>query len=167
MTLQFLTLAIILGLSACTGLHNRPKVQEPQIAVSPDSVTVRLAEAADRASRSLETLAAVEQFRNPQADIASLPAAPLELRRTISVNWYGPVEQIAQTAASRASYDFKVFGNTPPTPVIVTIKAQNRQVIDVLRDIGLQIGTQANLRVDTPRRVVEIYYPSALDKPEG
>ena len=106
--------------------------------------------------------AAVEQKQNPDIAIAAIPNAPQELRRTISVDWYGPVEQIARDVANRASYNFQAFGNTPPTPVIVTITARNRPVIDVLRDIGLQVGSQANLKVDASRRIVELYYPSAL-----
>lgn len=152
------------GLNACSG-YSTAKVKNPQYVVSPDDVTVRLAEAADRASRSLEALAAVEQADNPDVTIASIPNAPQELRRTITLDWYGPVEQVAQDVADRASYEFKAFGNAPPTPVIVAIRAENRQVIDVLRDIGLQLGTLANVRVDAQRRVIELYYPSALEDP--
>jgi defect-in-organelle-trafficking protein DotD len=156
--------AALMLLTACHGVIKPRTAQEPQIVTSPDSVTVRLAEAADRASRSLETLAAVEQTRNPNVAIASIPNAPQELRRTMSLDWFGPVEQVTQTVAARAGYTFKVFGNTPPAPVIVTVKAQNRQLIDLLRDIGLQVGTMANLKVDARSRVVELYYPSALDQ---
>lgn len=153
----------ILLLSGCA-LRPMP-VEDPQLVASPDSVSVRLAEAADRASRSLETLAAVEQAASPEVDIASIPAAPQELRRTINIDWYGPVEQVARILADRASYNFQSFGNVPPTPIVVTITSRNRQVIDVLRDVGLQLGSMAQLKVDAQRRVVELYYPSALDDP--
>lgn len=159
------TSALLFALGGCALPKIPTKIQDPQVAVSPDSIAARLAEAADRSSRSLETLAAVEQADNPNAAIASIPNAPQELRRTITVDWYGPVEQVTQEVAGRASYNFKVFGSSPPTPVIVTIRAQNRQVIDVLRDIGLQLGNLANLRVDAATRAIEIHYASALEDP--
>lgn len=153
-----------LFLQGCSG-YSKAKVKNPQYVVSPDDVSVRLAEAADRASRSLEALAAVEQADNPDATVAAVPNAPQELRRSMTVDWYGPVEQVAKDVADRASYEFTTFGNTPPVPMIVAIRAENRQVIDILRDIGLQLGGTAKLRVDAQRRVIELYYPSALEDP--
>ena len=149
-------------LGACTTYSQAP-VKDPQLVATPDSVSVRLAQAADRASRSLEALAAVEQHREPSVQIASVPNAPQELKRAITVEWYGPAEQIINDVAARASYTFQIFGDTPPTPIIVSLTARNRQVIDVLRDLGLQMGTKADLRVDANRRTIELYYPSSRE----
>lgn len=130
----------------------------PQVVASPDKVSAQLAEAADRASVALETLAAVEQARSPGIAVAPLESAPPELRRAITVNWVGPVESITKTLADRAGYSFNAIGNTPVTPVVVSIDVENKPVIDVLRNIGLQLGMRADIRVDGARRVVEIHY---------
>lgn len=130
----------------------------PQVVASPDKVSAQLAEAADRASVALETLAAVEQARSPGIAVAPIENAPPELRRAITVNWVGPVEQISKTLADRAGYSFNVVGNTPVTPVVVSLDVENKPVIDVLRNIGLQLGMRADIRVDGTRRVVEIQY---------
>ncbi len=145
------------ALSACAPgqpIFNRT----PQVVASPDKVSAQLAEAADRASVALETLAAVEQARSPGIAVAPIENAPPELRRAITVNWVGPVEQITKTLADRAGYSFNVIGNKPVTPVVVSLDVENKPVIDVLRNIGLQLGMRADIRVDGTRRVVEIQY---------
>jgi defect-in-organelle-trafficking protein DotD len=142
------------GLTACVG-NNQPK---PQLVVEPENVTMRLAAAADRASSALDSLAAIEQTRTP-TDLPPLaPSAPPELRRSITVNWIGPVEPIAKQLADRASYQFNITGNKPETPVIVSMNVRNQPVIESLRDIGLQLGGRADLKVDPNLKVIELSY---------
>lgn len=117
-----------------------------------------LAQAADRASTALETLAAVEQARTPAVAVGPIPDAPAELQRAITVNWVGPVEPITKTLADRAGYMFQTLGTLPPVPLVVSIDVENTPVIDVLRSIGLQLGSRADVRVDAARRMVEIHY---------
>ena len=141
-------------LSACQVV---PKYNA-QIVASPDKATMMLAEAADRASVSLETLAAVEQSRSPGIAVAPIGDAPPELRRAMTVNWVGPVEPIGKTLADRAGYGFTVVGDPPPVPIVVSLDVENKPVIDILRNLGLQLGTRADLKVDGSRRIVEIHY---------
>ncbi len=131
---------------------------DPQIAATPDKVSLLMARAADRASVALETLAAVEQARSPSVAVAPIDDAPPELQRSITVTWNGPVEPIARKLADRASYSFQVIGAPPPVPVVVSINVENTPVIDVLRSLGLQLGVRADIRVDGAARVVEIHY---------
>ena len=150
-----LTLCLLVSLAACS--RTTP---DPQLVAEPDAVTLRLAQAADRAANALDTLAAIEQTRTP-TDLPPLAAsAPPELRRSITVNWMGPVEPIAQQLADRASYELKVTGNSPETPVIVTMNVRNEPVIEALRDVGLQLGGRATLKVDANLKVVELNYGS-------
>ena len=147
-----------LAVAACS---SAPR-SDPQIAAQPDKVSAMLADAADRASVALETLAAVEQARTPEVVAGPIHNAPAELRRAITVNWIGPVEPIAKTLADRAGYAFQTVGHPPAVPAVVTLDVENKPVIDVLRDIGLQLGMRGNVHVDGPRRMVEIHYaPSA------
>lgn len=134
------------------------RVENPQVVASPDKVSLMLADAADRASRSLETLAAVEQAKSPGVAVQPIHNAPDELERAITVEWVGPAEQLAQKLADRASYQFLTYGNPPPIPLLVNINVENRPVIEVLRDIGLQLGARADVKVDAQRRMVELHY---------
>lgn len=141
------------GLAACE--THAPK---PQLVVEPENVTMRLAQAADRASSALDTLAAIEQVRTP-TDLPPLAAsAPPELRRSVTVNWIGPAEPMVKQLADRASYRLEVTGNSPELPLIVSLNARNQPVIETLRDIGLQLGGRAELRVDANLKVIEVSY---------
>lgn len=146
-------LLVGLGASGCT-----PNKIDQQLVAEADPVALRLAIAADRASGALQTLASIEQARNPNASIQATPDAPQELRRTFSVNWVGPIEPLAQRLADRAGYLMQVNGDKPPVPVVVSVEAREKTVVDVLRDIGLQAGRRADIVVDVERKIVELNY---------
>lgn len=160
MSRNFLFLPMLCGLALTSGCSNTQTFSSgsPQIVASPDSVSIMLAESADRASTALETLAAVEQARTPATSMSPIDDVPQELRRTITVNWVGPIEPIAKTLADRAGYSFLVLGNEPSIPVVVSVDAANSRVVDILRDIGLQLGKRGDVKVDARSRMVEIYY---------
>lgn len=149
----------VLGLGACDHLPKGFSNDAPQMVAEPDKVSALLADAASRATQSLETLAAVEKAQSPGVNVSPISNAPAELRRAVTVNWIGPVEPVAQTLANRAGYQFAVIGAEPPTPLIVSVDSVNQPVIEILRDIGLQMGRRGILRVDGGRRVVEVQYP--------
>lgn len=147
-------------LSACE--VTKARRDDAQLVSQPDTVSLMLADAADRASRALETLASVEQARTPVSGISSVPNAPMELRRPVTIDWVGPVENIARTLAERASYSFMAIGDQPPAPVIVTVRARKKPIIDVLRDIGLQITNRGKILVDGRQKVVEVQYAPTI-----
>lgn len=158
-TSRIFLLAGALALSACAA--SRPFSNDhAQLVAAPDSVSAMLADAADRAADALENLAAVEQARGPEALVAPVGNAPVELRRAITVNWVGPVEPVTKTLADRAGYNFITLGDPPPVPIVVSVDIENRPVIEVLRSIGLQLGARGDVRVDSNRKVVEVLYPS-------
>ena len=76
----------------------------------------------------------------------------------MTVNWVGPVEPIGKTLADRAGYGFVVVGAPPPVPVVVSLDVENAPVIDILRNVGLQLGQRADIKVDGTRKVVEVHY---------
>ena len=129
-----------------------------QVVASPDKVSLMLAEAADKASNSLETLAAIEQQKSPGVAVAPISNAPEELMRAITITWVGPPEQIVRKLADRASYNFVTLGNRPPVPLVVNIDVQNQPVVEVLRDIGLQLGVRGDVKVDAERKIIELHY---------
>ena len=144
--------------AACSGSVFSPTPREPQVVSSPDKVSLMLAEAADKASNALEALAAVEQERSPAVAVQPIHNAPPELRRAITLTWVGPADQITKLIADRASYTFLAIGNAPPVPLVVNVDVQNRPVVEVLRDLGLQLGGRADIKVDATRQVVELHY---------
>jgi len=146
-------LALSLMLSACG-----PPKRNAQVVASPDKVSLMLAEAADRASNSLETLAAIEQTKSPGVAVQPIHNAPEELSRAMTITWVGPPEDLLRKLADRASYNFVALGNRPPVPLVVNTDVQNMPVIEILRDIGLQLGVRADVKVDSTRQIIELHY---------
>lgn len=149
-------LAVVLMMAGCQG--NPVRIDNPQLAADPDKVSAMLAQAADRSSKALENLAAIEQTRAPQVNMAPPADLPAELQRGVTVNWVGPVANVAKMMADRASYSFRVLGDEPPTPIVVTIDQENVPIFDVLRSIGLQMGNRGDINVDAANRTVELTY---------
>lgn len=158
--MKFLTLIILATfvLGACSPGYSLKTKRDPQVVANPDKVSLMLAEAADKASNALQTLAAVEQSSVPAVAVQPIHNAPPELMRAMTLTWYGPVEQLVKKLADRASYSFMTVGNEPPVPLVVNMDVENQPVIDTLRDIGLQLGTRADVKVDSTRRMVELHY---------
>lgn len=146
-------LSMLLALSACAVPQ-----RQAQVVSSPDKVSLMMAEAADRASTSLETLAAIEQQKSPGVAVQPIHNAPEELARAITITWVGPPEQVLRKLADRASYNFVALGNRPPVPLVVNIDVQNQPVIEILRDIGLQLGVRGDVKVDSERKIIELHY---------
>ena len=133
------------------------------VATEPDVVTLKLAQAADKASRALDTIANIEQQRNPAVppvadDYAS---APPNLAQPVSLRWSGPIEQVTRTLAERAGMRFRVKGRQPAVPLVVNVDAYQQPLLHVLRDVGLQAGTRADLSIDQNEGVVEVRYAAA------
>ena len=158
-TKGFLALVCLSLVAACT--PGKPyKYKNPQVVADPDKVSAQLAQAADKASQALQTLAAIEQTRSPEVTMQPADNVPVELRRGITLDWVGPVEDVAKIVANRASYAFVTIGEQTPNQMVVTINVENKPIIDVLRSIGLQMGNRADIVVDATSRTVELRYNS-------
>ena len=153
---QFLTIFCVLALATLTGCTTAGPA--PQLVAEPDGVTLRLANAADRAATALDTLASIEQKRTPTILPPLAASAPPELRRSVTVNWVGPVQPLLQQLADRAGYEFQLAGNAPSSAIILSINVRNQPVIETLRDAGLQLGQRAKLRVDAQLKLIELVY---------
>ncbi len=129
-----------------------------QVVASPDKVSLMLAEAADKASNSLQTLAAIEQDKSPGVAVEPISNAPDELSRAITLTWVGPPEAVLRKLADRASYNFVTLGSRPPVPLVINVDVQNKKVIEVLRDVGLQLGVRGDVKVDSEKQIIELHY---------
>lgn len=160
--LPVMALVSSLLLSGCVVAAGKPKVAsfpgKTPYSGAPDTVTLRLADAADRAAAALEGLSLVEQARTPALESPAVVDAPPELRNPITVSWTGGLEPLISRLAARAEYGFETLGVAPEAPIIVDVKADARPLIDVLRDLGLQAGNRADVAIDPSRRVIEVRY---------
>ncbi len=160
--LLFTLTVSLLILGACS--TKKEFYNNPQVVADPDKVSLMLAQAADRASTALETLAAIEQTRTPAAVEQPITKIPAELKRGISVNWVGPAENILKTVSDRASYKFSVLGEAPANDIVVSLDIENKPLFDVFRSIGLQLGTRADVHIDSKQKIVVLKYRSLLSQ---
>lgn len=133
------------------------------VATEPDVVSIKLAQSAEKAARALDSISNIEQQKNPavppvQDDYAS--ASP-NMMQPVSLRWSGPIEQVTRTLAERAGLRFRVKGRQPGVPLVVNVDAYQQPILHVLRDIGLQAGTRADLSIDQTEGVVEVRYAAA------
>jgi defect-in-organelle-trafficking protein DotD len=159
-----ITLLASLSLSACAYV---PKIGDVQLVAEPDTVDLMLADAADRSTRALETLAAMEVEKSPIDAIAAVPNAPIELQRAVTFNWTGPVEPLVEELARKSGYNYGVIGSQPSLPIIVSMNAINEPLISVFRSIGMQMGARADLSVNAPSRLIEIQYAETSNTNQG
>ena len=131
------------------------------VATEPDIVTVKLAQAADKAAQALDSISGIEQQRGPAPAPEDYTNAPPNLMQPVTLRWSGPIEQITKTLAERAGLRFRVKGSVPPVPLTVNIDVYQQPILHVLRNIGLQAGHRADLQVDGAAGVVEVRYAPA------
>ena len=147
------------GLAGCS----TPKVVP--VAAEPDIVTVKLAQAADKASQALDSIAKIEQYRGPAIQVDDYSGAPPNLMQPITLRWAGPMEAVVKVLAERAGLQFRTKGNPPAAPVTVSFDIYQQPLLQVLRQIGLQAGHRADLAVDGVGGVIEVRYaPSDLSQ---
>ena len=146
------------------GCAYQEKFARPQVVAEPNSVDVMIADAADRATRALETLADIENTKTPVKSVAVVPNAPQELQRAVTFEWSGPVEPLINELSKKAGYNYGTVGEAPSLPIIVNIRATNQPLIDVLRSIGLQMGARGDLKVNGQTRIMEIHYAATINQ---
>ena len=132
--------------------------QTPIAAVPPatDPAVALLIEAASRAERALSALVLALPTPPPATALPPLDSVPAALQRTVTLDWIGPLDTLAEDLARRADYRFLAAGPAPARPLVVAIESEATPLIAVMRDAGLQAGTAATLVVDADLRMVRL-----------
>lgn len=150
-------LAGMVALSGCQTLDfGRDPVPKEGNGSAIDPAEARLAEAALRAERALTRLA---ETRSAEADlrVPEIPRnTPPELLQRVSMDFIGPLEELARQLAAGAGYALVTAGRPPPAPVLVEIETKDAPLIHIFRDAGMQAAAQALLTVDAGRMTVRL-----------
>ncbi len=123
-----------------------------------DPAETTLAEAAVAVTESLHELAELRRAATPAGKKIVNAETYGHIPGIISVDWSGPVEPLLRKVATVPHFTFRVIGNKPAIPVLVSITKVNAPVSEILRDIDYQIGNQANVRVYADAHVIELRY---------
>lgn len=156
-------LALALALTGCTkkepfipnviyGDYDNPKN-------TTEYAQNKLAETAAAVSNSLEQLAEIEKAVHPHAKIPPPPSPEsLGMAQYVSIDWVGPIAELVHKIAKASHYHVKILGREPAVPVIVAIKAKNKPLADVVRNISFQAQRQATLAVYPRSKIIELRY---------
>ena len=146
-----------LALAGCQTLEfGRDPVPKEGNGSVMDPAEARLAEAALRAERALSLLA---ETRSARVDlrVPDMPRnVPPELLLQVSMDYIGPLEELARQLAAGAGYALVTAGRPPAAPVVVEIEARDTPLIHIFRDAGMQAADRALLTVDAGRMTVRL-----------
>lgn len=150
-------LAGMVALSGCQTFEFGPDpVPKEGNGSAVDPAEALLVEAGLRADRSLALLA---KRRSAEADLRTpdIPRnVPPELLQRVTLDYIGPLEELARQLAAGAGYALVTAGRPPPAPVLVEIEAKDEPLIRIFSDAGLQAADQALLTVDAGRMTVRL-----------
>jgi defect in organelle trafficking protein DotD len=155
MKLKAITYCLLTGLLAsCAHTTKKP----PQNAPSDDAA-IQLAEAANSVSDSMLELARIEKVVTPpkKDNTLTIPHA-YDMQAHASVDWSGPVEELAMRVAKASHYRLRVLGNKPAIPVLVSVSVTDESLAEILRNIDYQAGKKASIHVYPRSKVVELRY---------
>lgn len=97
-----------------------------------------------------------EQIAQQKYTTSSVPPG---MNVKLTLHWDGgPIEPAVKTAASAAGYEFRTAGKQPIPAVTVRLFADQKPIIQILEDIGLQAGSAATVDINTQSRVVYLRY---------
>ena len=135
----------------------------PPVPAPADATIVALDRSAAAVSRSISALAEVEQYDR----FKRLPNQPgvyeqvPGMTQVVTMPWDGPVEAAVRQLATQGGYTFKVSGKPPVIPVLVQLTSEPATLSDLLRNVGLQAGSRADVLVYSAQRIIELRYTDA------
>ncbi|MDK2123867.1 DotD/TraH family lipoprotein [Parachitinimonas caeni] len=148
-------LALMLVTALLTACAHEPVVSKPP----PDLDVTRLindkAQLAVDAQRELTAAAYARLEQDAKA------AERLSTDR-ISLDFVGELETMLTSLANKYSYELVVLGKRPPQQVLVNVYVKDRSVIDILKNVGLQVDAMADVRLDRSARRIELIYKEII-----
>lgn len=146
------TSALLLAMLSLTACAQAP------VAPQPTPVELSINEAANDISKNLIRLAAIEQSERKPVEDAPAEVKSVALNRHVSVVWNGGIEPLVHKISEDAGYRFRIIGRKPAIPVMVAVDARNQPMAEILRNIGLQAGSAADVLIFENEKVIEVRY---------
>ena len=148
----FFASTFIAGCASVT--YKKPPYNKPS-----DDASIKLAEAANSVSDSMLQMARIEKVITPpnKDNTLTIPNA-YNLQARASVDWSGPIAELASRIAKAAHFRLRILGKEPAIPVLISLDVQDESLAEILRDIDYQAGKRAYIHVYPNSQVVELRY---------
>jgi len=153
-------------LAGCAAEPPKPPPPKPR-----DIFKEQMLEAAGRASQSQRILA--ESSNAVTVDTLS-PAkreqiawqsgfVPPGMELEITLGWNGPVLPLMEVLSKQSGYKLHINGQRPVTDLIVSLDRKSRKIVQVIRDVGTQLGVAGRIEVIPDFKVIELHYSATPD----
>lgn len=149
---------LVAALAGCAS--NAPDQSGPYKPLVPqvtDPVVDGLKEDTDKIKGMLKELTLLERSRQLVPQLSKDPAANLSpgdpLGEKVTIEWTGEADLVVKRVALVAGWRFAVKGSAPFSAV-VSVKAVDQPLINVLEDIAVQLGNQADIKVDKDEKSI-------------
>ncbi|MDP3562245.1 MAG: type IVB secretion system lipoprotein DotD [Legionellaceae bacterium] len=146
---------VTLFMTGCaTNTYRKPPYNAPS-----DDASIKLAEAANSVSDSMLQMAKTEKVLTPpnQDNTLTIPNSS-SLQTHASVDWSGPIAELTARIAKAAHYHFRVLGQAPAIPILISLNLKDESLGEILRNIDYQAGHKAFIHVYPNSQVVELRY---------
>lgn len=90
---------------------------------------------------------------------AKAKAVPVGLERRMSLNWDGgPVQPVLKQVERITQYEVRYLNTAPAYPITVSLRIEQKPVIDVLRAIEAQNSDSIKIDIMEEAKVIEVTY---------
>ena len=97
-----------------------------------------------------------EKFKLPDRSV--IKVSDEIMSRQVFIDWSGPANTLLEDLSKMIGYRYQSIGATPVIPALVTLHHDKIAVVDILRDISLQVHQKADIAIFPDQRVIELRY---------
>ena len=85
---------------------------------------------------------------------------PSGMERKITLQWEGPLRPLISQLAKSTDYKIKFMGDLPPEPLMISVVADEKMIIDVIRDINAKVDglVDIGIRDKNEIKLIEVTY---------
>lgn len=160
---QISTVVIALVLAGCS---SKQAVVSNEYAFETPQYEELMTELAEDNARLLRALVEIQNAKTVKsmtpAEMAQVEwqsnYVPDGYDKPMSLEYTGPISNLAKMAADAVGAQFRVQGKQPIPDIMVRVSARNSTVIDVLRDAGSQMGGAGRLMVMPHSNLIQVTY---------
>ncbi|WP_235603453.1 DotD/TraH family lipoprotein [Piscirickettsia litoralis] len=108
---------------------------------------------------ALSSLSEISRAQHPKKE--TMPFENIHdkaLNKSISINWYGPINSVVKNIANALGFHYQEFGKQPSLPVLVNINEKSTAALVVLQDIELQANNKATIKILPQQKIISLRY---------